>query len=163
MYELSITSAQKKLYIANPYFIPDDSLVEILVEAKKRGVDIRIMVSGIYNDMRISRYASLHLYGRLLEAGIEIYEFNRTMLHQKTMVVDTTWATVGTTNFDNRSFALDEESNVCVYDRRIAEQLETIFKQDLASCERITLDQWRHRGIKARVFGAACAFLKEQI
>jgi cardiolipin synthase len=98
-----------------------------------------------------------------LEAGVEIYEYNRTTLHQKTMVVDTTWATVGTTNFDNRSFALDEESNVCTYDRRIAEQLEAIFNEDLKSSERITLDQWRHRGIKARVFGAACVFLKEQI
>jgi cardiolipin synthase len=163
MYELSITSAQKTLYIANPYFIPDDSLVQILVEARKRGVDIKIMVSGLHNDMRISRYASQHLYGRLLDAGIDIYEYNRTMLHQKTMVVDTVWATVGTTNFDNRSFALDEESNVCIYDRRIAEQLEAIFAEDLKSCERVRLDQWRHRGFKARVFGVACVFLKEQI
>ena len=163
MYELSITSAQKTLYIANPYFIPDDSLVQILIEARKRGVDIRIMVSGLHNDIRISRYASQHLYGPLLEAGIEIYEYNRTMLHQKTMVVDTIWATVGTANFDNRSFALDEESNVCVYDRRIAEQLEAIFKEDLATSDRITLEQWRRRGIKARLLGVACVFLKEQI
>src|SRR5437763_12010940 len=153
MYYLSILSARKTIYIANPYFIPDDSAVQILSEASKRGVDVKIMVAGIRNDMRISRYASIHLYGKLLQAGIEIYEYNTTMLHQKTMVVDGSWMTVGTTNFDNRSFALDEESNVCVYDRRIAEQLEDIFKEDLKGCDQITLEQWRHRGLKDRVFG----------
>src|SRR5262249_12580997 len=126
MYDLSIISARKSIYIANPYFVPDDSLVQILVDACHRGVDVKIMVAGIHNDMRITRYASIHLYGPLLEAGIEIHEYNRTMLHQKTMVVDSTWATIGTTNFDSRSFSLDEESNVCVCDRRIAETLEAI-------------------------------------
>ena len=80
-------SARRTIYIANPYFIPDDSGVQILVEARHRGVDVKIMVAGKYNDMRISRYASDHLYGKLLESGIEIYEYNQTMLHQKTMVV----------------------------------------------------------------------------
>jgi cardiolipin synthase A/B len=163
MYYLSIISAQRTIYIANPYFIPDDSAVQILVEARQRGVDVKIMVAGIYNDMRISRYASNHLYGKLLEAGIEVYEYNRTMLHQKTMVVDGIWGTVGTTNFDNRSFALDEESNVCVYDSVLAQQLEEIFIEDLKSCERVRLEKWRHRGIRKRVFGATCVFLKEQI
>jgi cardiolipin synthase len=85
------------------------------------------------------------------------------MLHQKTMVVDGIWVTVGTTNFDNRSFALDEESNVCVYDNALAQQLEEIFMEDLKSCERVRLDKWRHRGLRKRVFGATCVFLKEQI
>ena len=163
MYYLSIMSARKTIYIANPYFIPDDSAVQILVEASQRGVDVKVMVAGIHNDMRISRYAGIHLYGRLLEAGIEIYEYNRTMLHQKTMVVDGIWTTIGTTNFDNRSFALDEESNVCVYDRRLAEQLESIFIEDLTSCKQVRLERWRRRGLKTRVFGATCLFLKEQI
>src|SRR6202008_780084 len=101
--------------------------------AKRRGVDLKIIVAGIHNDMRISRYGSIHLYGKLLQAGIEIYEYNRTMLHQKKRVVDGIWLTVGTTNFDNRSFALDEESNVCVYDRGLAEQLEEIFIADMES------------------------------
>ena len=72
-------------------------------------------------------------------------------------------ATVGTTNFDSRSFSLDEESNVCVYDSRIAERLEAIFKEDLKHCEQVTLDRWRHRGIRKRIFGEVCVFLKEQI
>jgi cardiolipin synthase len=163
MYYLSIISARRTIYIANPYFIPDDSGVQILVEARQRGVDVKIMVAGKYNDMRISRYASNHLYGKLLEAGIEIYEYNRTMLHQKTMVVDGIWVTIGTTNFDNRSFALDEESNICVYDAALAREMENIFNKDLESCERVALDKWRHRGLRKRVFGATCVFLKEQI
>ena len=78
------------------------------------------MVSGIRNDNWLARHNSVRLYGRLLEAGIEILEYNRTMLHHKTMVVDGVWATIGTTNFDNRSFAHNEESNVCFFDRELA-------------------------------------------
>jgi cardiolipin synthase A/B len=163
MYYLAIMSARKTIHLANPYFIPDDSAVQVLVDASKRGVDVKIMVAGIHNDMRISRYASTHCYGKLLEAGIEIYEYHRTMLHQKTMVADSTWSTIGTTNFDNRSFALHEESNICTYDRRIAEQLESIFQEDLKHCERVSLEEWRRRGWKKRFFGSICVFLKEQI
>ena len=162
MYYLSIVSARHSIYIANPYFIPDDAATEILIDARHRGVDVKVMITGIHNDMRLSRYSSIHLYGKLLEAGIEIYEYNRTMLHQKTMVVDGIWSTVGTTNFDNRSFALNEESNVCVHDRRLAEQLEQIFMEDLKGCDQVTLEKWRHRGLKTRLFGAVCVFLKDQ-
>ncbi len=162
MYYLSIVSARERIFIANPYFIPDDSAVEILIEAKQRGVDLKIMVAGIYNDMRVSRYSSIHLYGKLLKAGIEIYEYNRTMMHQKTMVVDGVWSTVGTTNFDNRSFALNEESNICVHDRALAEELEKIFLNDLAACEQVTLASWTNRGWKTRFLGAVCVFLKQQ-
>ena len=163
MYYFSIVSAREMIYIANPYFIPCDFVIQILIEAKKRGVDVKIMVVGTYNDMRISCYASDYLYGKLLQAGIEIYEYDRTMLHQKTMVVDSSWITIGTTNFDNRSFALDEESNICASDPELAAELEAIFREDLKSCERITLEKWRRRGIKKRVFGATCVFLKQQI
>jgi len=162
IYYLSITSAQETIWIANPYFIPDDSAIEILVEARRRNVDVKIMVAGIHNDMRVSRYSSIHLYGKLLKAGIEIYEYNRTMMHQKTMVVDGVWSTIGTTNFDNRSFALNDESNIFVYDERLAEDLEKIFLDDLKSCQRVTLEGWNNRGWKARLLGAICVFLKEQ-
>ena len=163
MYYLSIVCSRSSILIANPYFIPDDVAMEILIEAKQRGVDVKIMVAGDHNDMAISRYASMQLYGKLLEAGVELYEYTRTMMHQKTMVVDGIWSTIGTTNFDNRSFSLNEESNLCVYDQRLAQELEQIFSRDLRVCERITLENWRKRGLKARVIGAASLFLKEQI
>ena len=163
MYYLSIMYAQHKLYIANAYFIPDEFGVDILVSARKRGVDVKLMLSGIHNDMKLARYGGIHLYGKLLEAGVEIYEYNRTMLHQKTMVVDDTWITIGTTNFDNRSFALHEESNVCTYDTRLAERLERIFLEDLTACVQVTLESWKRRGMITKVRGAAALFLKDQL
>ena len=114
MYYLSIVCARRSIYIANPYFVPDPVAIDTLIDAKQRGVDVRVMVSGIRNDNWLARHNSVRLFGRLLDAGIEILEYNRTMLHHKTMVVDRLWVTVGTTNFDNRSFAHNEESNVCV-------------------------------------------------
>jgi cardiolipin synthase len=163
LYYLSIVCARKSIWIANPYFIPDDVAVEILMEARQRGVDVKIMVAGRHNDMPISRYASIQLYGKLLDAGIEIYEYSTTMMHQKTMVIDGIWSTIGTTNFDNRSFSLSEESNICLYDERFARELEQIYERDLGECERITTDGWRKRGAAARVTGAFSLFLKEQI
>ena len=92
-------------------------------------------MSGIRNDNWLARHNSVRLFGPLLEAGVEIYEYNRTMLHQKTMVVDDAWATIGTANFDNRSFAFNEESNVSIHDRACVRRLVTIFDDDLAVSE----------------------------
>jgi cardiolipin synthase A/B len=163
MYYLSIVCARRSIYIANPYFIPDTVATDILIEAHKRGVDVKIMVAGIHNDMRVARYSSIELYGTFLKAGIEIYEYNRTMLHQKTMVVDGIWATVGTTNFDNRSFALNEESNICVFDSRLARQLEHVFLTDLDACDRVDQEKWSRRGLLTKARGALALLLKEQI
>jgi cardiolipin synthase len=162
MYYLSIVCARKSIYIANPYFVPDPVAIETLIEAKERGVDVRIMVSGIRNDNWLARHNSVRLFGRLLAAGVEIQEFNRTMLHHKTMVVDRRWVTIGTTNFDNRSFAHNEESNVCFFDRGFAEQLHTIFLDDLGGCERLTLERWSRRGAWARLQEFIASFLQEQ-
>jgi cardiolipin synthase len=162
MYYLSIVCARESIYIANPYFVPDPVAIETLIEAKQRGVDVRIMVSGIRNDNWLARHNSIRLFGRLLAAGIEIQEFNRTMLHHKTMVVDRRWVTVGTANFDNRSFAHNEESNVCVFDRALAEELHTLFHDDLKGCERVSIEPWRRRGAWARAQEIFAAVLQEQ-
>jgi len=162
MYYLSIVCARESIDIANPYFIPDAVAIETLIDAKKRGVDVRIMVSGIRNDNWIARQNSVRLFGRLLAAGIEIYEYNRTMLHHKTMVVDGVWVTIGTANFDNRSFAHNEESNVCVYDRRLGGRLQKIFRDDVAACQRVTRKAWARRGLWARTQEIGAWFLEEQ-
>ena len=120
-YYLSIAAARRTIYIANPYFVPDQGAIDLLVAARGRGVDVRIMVAGIHNDNWMARHNSVRLYGPLLKAGIDIFEYNHTMLHQKTMVVDGVWSTVGTTNFDSRSFAHNEENNVCCCDREFAQ------------------------------------------
>ena len=161
-YYLSIACARKTLYIANPYFIPDATAVAELIEAKRRGVDVRIMVAGIYNDNWMARQNSVRLYGSLLRAGIEILEFNRTMLHQKTMVVDSLWGTIGTTNFDSRSFSHNEENNVCVFDAEWAKQLHDIFEADLPGCNRIDLESWQRRGVVQKSMEIVASFFEEQ-
>jgi cardiolipin synthase len=163
LHYLSISSATKSILIANPYFVPDQGAIDILVEAKKRGVDVRIMVAGIYNDAWLARQNSVRLYGELLEADIHVYEYNHTMLHQKTMVIDGVWGTVGTTNFDSRSFAQNEENNVCFYDATLAGRLEEMFRADLRYCERVTLQAWRNRGVLAKTGQFLVSLLQEQV
>lgn len=162
MYYLSIICARRSVFIANPYFIPDQAATDALVDARRRGVDVRIMVAGRYNDNWLARHNSVRLYGNLLRAGIMILEFNRTMLHNKTMVVDEVWSTVGTTNFDNRSFAHNEENNLCVYDRQFAARLIELFEQDIAGCEPVDYERWRRRGVLARAQELVAATLTEQ-
>ncbi len=163
MYYLSIICARTSLYIANPYFVPDEVATEALIEARRRGVDVRVMVSGVRNDAWLARQNSVRRVGRLLEAGIEVLEYNRTMLHHKTMVVDAVWATVGTTNFDDRSFAHNEENNVCVFDPGFAWTMHEVFLADAAVCEPVRLEVWRARGVWARAQELVAAFLQEQI
>jgi cardiolipin synthase len=162
MYYLSIVCARRSIAIANPYFVPDETAIETLVEAKRRGVDVRIMVSGVRNDNWLARHNSVRLYGPLLDAGIEIREYNRTMLHHKVMVVDGVWATVGTTNFDNRSFAHNEESNICFHDRELAAQLLRDFEADAAVSERVDRDVWRRRGAVDKAQELVASMLTEQ-
>ena len=162
MYYLSIVCARESIYIANPYFVPDPVAIETLIAARQRGVDVRIMVSGIRNDNWLARQNSMRLFGRLLEAGIVILEYNHTMLHHKTMVVDRRWVTIGTANFDNRSFAHNEESNVGIFDARVAGEVRDAFMADTAGCARIDYEAWRHRGAWARVQEFIASFLQEQ-
>ena len=163
MYYLSIVCARQSIYIANPYFVPDPVAIETLIEAKQRGVDVRIMVSGIRNDNWLARQNSIRLFGPLLEAGVEIREYNRTMLHQKTMVVDGVWSTVGTTNFDSRSFAHNEENNVCVCDAQLAKQLDRIFNEDIKGCDVMTLAKWRRRPFLQKFLQNTVSLLQEQV
>jgi cardiolipin synthase len=163
MYYLSIASARKSIYIANPYFVPDPAALDTLIDARKRGVDVRIMVAGDSNENWLSRQNAVRLYGRLLQADIEILEYNTTLLHHKTMVVDGIWSTIGTTNFDSRSFAHNEENNVCFYDPRVAQQLTDIFEADAKQCIKISLDSWRRRGWFRKTQEVIAAMLQEQV
>jgi len=163
MHNIAIQCARRYLHIANPYFIPGARLIDMLARACQRGVSVKLMVAGRHNDTWWARQNSVRLYGRLLEAGVEIYEFQPTMLHQKTMVVDGVWATVGTANFDNRSFALSEETTVCFHDPALVAQLEATFQADLKSCEKIDLDAWRKRGVWQRVKEIGAASIEDQV
>ena len=162
MYYLSIACARRFIYIANPYFIPDQTAIQTLVDARTRGVDVKIMVSGIRNDNWLARMNSVRLLGSLLDHDIGIFEYNRTMLHYKTMVVDGMWATIGTTNFDNRSFVHNEENNVCVHDAALVQELQRTFLKDLGVCERVDRTAWRRRGGWFRCQELVAAVFEEQ-
>jgi len=101
---LALTAAHTSIDIENPYFVPDRLTVDALIEARRRGVRVRIVVPGRYIDARIGRWAAQGLYGVLLQAGIEIFEYQPTMIHCKVMVIDAEWTSVGSANFDDRSF-----------------------------------------------------------
>ena len=163
MYYLSIVSARKSIYIANPYFVPDPAALDTLIEAQKRGVDVRIMVAGEANENWLSRQNAVRLYGRLLEAGVHILEYDTTLLHHKTMVVDGVWSTIGTTNFDSRSFAHNEENNVCFYDAAVAQHMMEIFERDEEQCTKIELEAWRRRGWFRKTQEVIAALLQEQV
>jgi len=163
VYLIAVQCARDYLYIANPYFIPDSRIIAMLASARRRGVMVKLMVAGTHNDTWWARQNGLRLYEKLLEAGVEIYEFLPTMLHQKTMVVDGAWATVGTTNFDNRSFALSEETNVCFWQPELVEELRRIFVADLARCQRIELADWKRRGPWQRARERFASLIEDQV
>ncbi|MEQ1946629.1 MAG: phospholipase D-like domain-containing protein [Bryobacteraceae bacterium] len=163
MYMVALQCARKELFIANPYFIPDSRLIQILAGVHKRGVTIRLMVAGPHTDTWWARQNSVRHYGQLIKAGVEIYEYQLTMLHQKTMIVDGLWATVGTTNFDNRSFAMNEETNVCLHDAGLVAQLREDFMQDLQRCGRLNFEDWRGRGLRQRAKEWCASLVEDQM
>jgi cardiolipin synthase len=151
LFLLSISSAKKSILITNSYFIPDDTMIEALLNAAARGVRVVVLVPGKI-DHQITYRASRSNYGRMLLGGIQIFEYMAALMHAKTMVVDGVWATVGSTNFDNRSFALNEELNLTVYDSGLAGRLEEAFEQDLEYSRKITYEEWSSRGIGERIY-----------
>jgi cardiolipin synthase len=163
MYCLAISAARVSIDIANPYFVPDHVSIDLFRDATKRGVRVRVMVAGVSNDTLVARYNSVRLYGALLDAGVELYEYNRTMMHHKIMMIDGLWATVGTSNFDNRSFSHNDESNVSVSDEGVALELIQTFERDLAVCERVTKAAWQRRGLRHRTIEALASFVQDQV
>lgn len=142
---LAITAATRSIDIANAYFVPDDVTRRALVAAAKRGVRVRILVPGKYIDTATVRRASRGLWGELLEAGVQIHEYLPTMLHCKLMVVDGLMTSVGSTNFDVRSFRLNDEANLNIYDAAFAVRQTEVFEADLKQSRRVTLQTWRAR------------------
>ncbi len=149
-YYMAIQAARRRIWIENAYFVPDRQIRQALVQAAARGVDVRVIVPGKYIDSPNVRNASRFHYGELLDGGVEIYEFLPTMMHNKVMVVDGIWSSVGSINFVNRSMKKNGEASVSVYDRRFAERVERMVDRDLARSERFTKEKWKKRGLLAR-------------
>jgi cardiolipin synthase A/B len=162
LFLLSINSAQKSVLITNPYFIPDEVMTDALLKAAARGVRVVVLAPG-KTDSQFTYTASRSHYGALLLGGIQVFEYQASLMHAKTIVVDGVWATIGSTNFDNRSFALNQEINVTVYDKSTAQRVEQIFNDDLKYSKEITYDAWQSRSIFERLFDLFSFPIREQL
>jgi len=163
LYIVSMVSAQQRIWIANAYFVPDRDTIRALEGAVRRGVDVRVIVPGEIVDVPIVRQASRLYYDDLLRRGIRLFEYQPTMMHAKTMVVDGIWTTVGSSNFDDRSFRLNDEVNVNIYDEGIAAQMEAMFEKDLAHSEEIKLQPWLRRPRFSKLKERISGLLKPQL
>lgn len=146
VFQTFLAAAKKSIYITTPYFLPDHSARQEIIEAlKQRGVAVKVLVPGSHNDHVLTRSASRNSYGDLLANGAEIYEYQPTMIHAKILVVDDAWVVIGSTNFDHRSFGINDEINVAILDPALAAEVEQQYRADLASSRRVTYQEWRTR------------------
>jgi cardiolipin synthase len=155
-FALSIAAARTRLYVTNSYFVPVRTFRNLLCDAARRGVDVRVLTTSKNTDVKSTWYAGRARYRALLEAGVRIYEYQPTMMHAKTMVVDDGWLTVGSMNADNRSMSFNDESNLLVLDRPAARQLTEIFMRDLEHAEEITLEKFAKRPLTTRCAELGC-------
>ena len=151
LYLLALASARSRVDIASPYFLTDESTLWSIEDAVKRGVRIRIIVEGDITDAKPVKYASRNSYDRLLQLGIEIHEYQTTMLHTKALVVDGVYSIFGSANFDNRSFELNDELNVAASSPELARRLLEDFETDLKHSKPLTLEGWRQRPMLDKV------------
>jgi cardiolipin synthase len=148
---MALSAAERHIRIGMAYFVPNEAALQQIVDARRRGVEVDIIVPGIWTDTEEVRRASRHFWGQLLEAGVRIHEYQPTMYHVKIVMVDEHWATLGSANFDERSFRLNDETNVNVYDRKFIEQQIALFELDRSRSRPITLAQWQHRPLQMKI------------
>jgi cardiolipin synthase len=163
MYLLSIAAASRSIDLSAAYFVPDELTLNALVAALKRGVKLRIIVPGEHIDSDAVRHASRAKWGPLLAAGAVIAEYQPTMYHCKVMIVDRRMVSVGSTNFDNRSFSLNDEATLNIMDAGFAAQQTEVFEQDLAQARQITLAQWQQRPWYERLNERAASLMGSQL
>jgi cardiolipin synthase len=163
MYLMAVAAAARTIDLAAAYFVPDDLLIETLVAARRRGVQIRILLPGPHVDSEAVRVASKREWGALLHAGVQIHVYQPTMLHTKMLIVDTELVSVGSTNFDIRSLRLNDEASLNVFDQAFAAQMTEVFEGDLASALPFTYRMWKDRPIRERVAEAVLLPIKSQL
>lgn len=151
LYQTLLASARKSIYITTPYFLPDRSARKEMVRAvRERGVEVKLIVPGKHSDHMLTRSSSRRLFGDLLKAGARIYEYEKSMIHAKTLMIDGLWSVVGTTNFDNRSFGLNDEINLAARDEKLTARIAEDFAADLAESREVNYEEWRRRSIFER-------------
>lgn len=164
LYYLAIASARREILLQNPYFIPDRHAVRLYAEAVARGVRVRLMLpTSDTSDFPVVQHASHYYYGPLLRAGAAIYEYTQSGIHQKVMVVDREWCTIGSTNFDPRSFRINDEISVAIYDAAVAAELAREFENDIGGAREWTLERWNARSLAHRVRDRVSVIAKRQL
>ncbi len=163
IFQALLACAQKSLCIQTPYFLPDAGARQEMVQAvKERGTAIRIITPGHRADHLLTRHSSRRLYGELLQADVRIFEYRPAMMHAKIMIVDEFCSVVGSTNFDNRSFGLNDETNLIAFDKQVAHRLLKDFEKDVEQCEEITYEKWKRRPLAEKVVESAGWILERQ-
>jgi cardiolipin synthase len=164
LYYLAIAAAKREIILQNPYFIPDRHAVKLYADAVARGVDVKLMLpTSRTSDFPIVQHASHYYYGPLLRSGATIYEYVRSGIHQKVLIVDREWCTIGSTNVDPRSFRINDEISVAIYDAEVAQELARAFEEDIHGAERWTVDQWNNRTFAHRFRDRASVLVKRQL
>jgi len=148
---LSIAGARKTLYITNSYFVPGENFMQLLLSAARRGVDVRVLTVSSKTDVKTTWYAGRTYYEKLLEGGVKVYEYQPTMMHAKTMVVDGMWSSIGSMNFDNRSLSFNNESILLALDPKVGAEVDSVFMDDLKWSKEIKLDEFRKRPLSGRI------------
>ncbi len=164
MFQMALATAQKELLIQNPYFIPDRETIRLVERAVARGVEVHIMVPGPVTDSPVVSHAGHRWFRELIGCGVRLYEYQRTMIHQKILVIDGLWSHVGSTNFDDRSFDINEEAGLGIIDTSCAAALKKAFEDDLKDCIEVTAAAWKQRcGFRHRMIDRACYLLGGQL
>ena len=163
LYFLALASARERMDLTAAYFAPRPAFIDVLCDAAKRGVEVRVLVPGPHIDKEFVRIAGRASYDELLECGVRIFEYQPTMLHAKTLCIDGVWSSVGSVNFDNRSFQLHDEATLCVQSTRLAERLTEQFERDLACSEEIRPGRWDGRPRFQRVQERALQLVRREL
>ena len=148
---LTIAGARKSIYISNSYFVPGENFMQLLLAAQRRGVDVRVLTVSEKTDVKTTWYAGRTYYEKLLEGGVRIYEYQPTMMHAKSMVVDGVWSYIGSMNFDNRSLSFNDESLLVALDPAVGAQMDSIFMDDTKLSQEIKLEEFRRRPLSNKI------------
>ncbi len=163
MYQMAITAAKDSIDLSSAYFIPDELLTNALIAAAKRGVKIRIITPGEHIDTELVRKASRSGWGEMLKANIKIAEYSPTMYHCKVLIIDKLMVSVGSTNFDNRSFRLNDEANLNVIDTSFAQDQTEIFESDWNKSKPITYEKWQNRPFQEKALEKLSSVFNSQL
>ncbi len=153
LFQVSFLAARKRIWIGSPYFVPDGNTRNVLLQARQKGVDVRVLTMGENNDKPIVRFASRELYGELLEKGVQVCEYQPSMMHAKVALIDNDWVSTGSANFDPRSYHHNDELNISTSNSQLVEKTDSLLQNALADSHCLTHTEWQNRPVTERLLG----------